>query len=80
MRVVGDVKLQSQAEKVAKAEEFKNLGNQQLSSHQHQEAIDNYTKAIEYDPTNAIYYANRYVICHFAVSLLFFLCSINYFF
>jgi len=42
-----------------KAEEYKNLGNQKLSSHQYQDAVDFYTKAIEFDPNNAIYYANR---------------------
>eukprot|EP00026_Physarum_polycephalum_P010426 Phypoly_transcript_10590.p1 GENE.Phypoly_transcript_10590~~Phypoly_transcript_10590.p1 ORF type:complete len:421 (+),score=97.55 Phypoly_transcript_10590:24-1286(+) len=46
-------------ENVKKAEEYKNLGNQKLSSHQYQEAVDYYTKAIEFDPNNAIYYANR---------------------
>jgi len=46
-------------ENIKKAEEYKNLGNQKLSSHQYQEAVDYYTKAIGFDPNNAIYYANR---------------------
>jgi len=46
-------------ENIKKAEEFKNLGNQKLSAHQYQEAVDYYTQAIEFDPNNAIYYANR---------------------
>ena len=43
----------------SKAEEFKNLGNQQLSQKNYKESIESYTKAIEIDSNNAVYYANR---------------------
>jgi len=41
------------------ANDYKNLGNTALKEHKLQEAIDNYTKAIELDPTDAVFYANR---------------------
>jgi small glutamine-rich tetratricopeptide repeat-containing protein alpha len=44
---------------VAQAEIFKNQGNQMLSSKQFSKAIENYNKAIELIPDNAIYYSNR---------------------
>jgi small glutamine-rich tetratricopeptide repeat-containing protein alpha len=50
---------QTPFDNIKQAEEYKNLGNQKLSAHQYQEAVDNYSKAIEFDPNNAIYYANR---------------------
>jgi len=34
-------------------------GNQKLSSKQYNEAVESYTKAINLNPENAIYYANR---------------------
>jgi len=49
----------SYEEKTKMAEEFKTQGNQQLSAHQYQLAVDLYSKAIELHDTNAIYYANR---------------------
>eukprot|EP01133_Synstelium_polycarpum_P015616 gene15616-18556_t len=41
------------------AEKLKMEGNTKLSSHDYQGALDCYTRAIAYDGTNAIYYANR---------------------
>ncbi|CCH41597.1 Serine/threonine-protein phosphatase [Wickerhamomyces ciferrii] len=41
------------------AADYKNLGNQALKSKNYQDAIDNYTKAIEIDPEDPIFYANR---------------------
>lgn len=49
----------SNEDKVKIAEGYKVQGNQQLSTHQYQAAIDLYSKAIELNDTNAIYYANR---------------------
>jgi tetratricopeptide (TPR) repeat protein len=46
-------------QRVKMAEEYKTQGNQKLSSQQYQQAIDLYTKAIDLDATNAIYYSNR---------------------
>ncbi|KAI0080039.1 hypothetical protein K474DRAFT_1582858, partial [Panus rudis PR-1116 ss-1] len=51
-------KMPSDADKSA-AETFKAKGNSLMSSKQYDEAIENYTKAIELDPTNAVYYSNR---------------------
>lgn len=53
-----DLKPVSEAEKLA-ADSFKNQGNDHMRTGNHQEAYDSYTKAIEIDPNNAIYYANR---------------------
>ena len=45
------------------AEHWKTLGNEKLKTGgQTQEAVDCYTKAIELDPTSAVYYANRFQI------------------
>ncbi|KAI5959049.1 PPT1 [Candida pseudojiufengensis] len=38
---------------------YKDEGNQHLKNHEYEEAIASYTKAIELDPTNAIFYSNR---------------------
>lgn len=46
-------------EKKAKAAEFKTLGNKSLQAGKLSEAIDYYTKAIDSDGTNHIYYSNR---------------------
>ncbi|CCG23493.1 Ppt1 serine/threonine phosphatase [Candida orthopsilosis Co 90-125] len=37
----------------------KDEGNQYLKEHKFEEAIKSYTKAIELDPTNAVFYSNR---------------------
>lgn len=42
-----------------KAEEFKKKGNEHMSNKRYEEAIELYTQAIELDPTNSVYYANR---------------------
>lgn len=42
-----------------KAEKFKEKGNEAFKKHDFQKSIDLYTKAIEYDPTNHVYYGNR---------------------
>jgi small glutamine-rich tetratricopeptide repeat-containing protein alpha len=44
---------------IEKAESFKTQGNQFLTSKQYSEAIESYSKAIEFNPENAIYYCNR---------------------
>jgi len=44
---------------IEQAEHYKNQGNQMLSSKQYTKAIEFYTKAIELNPNNAIYYCNR---------------------
>lgn len=41
------------------AEELKNKGNKALLSANYNDAVDLYTQAIELDPQNAVYYANR---------------------
>lgn len=48
---------------VAKGEEHKSLGNKLFSEHHFFGALDEYSKAIEFNPTNAIYYSNR-AACH----------------
>ncbi|KAJ8703042.1 Small glutamine-rich tetratricopeptide repeat-containing protein 2 [Pleurotus ostreatus] len=41
------------------AEKFKQEGNSLMSSKKYDEAIDLYTKAVNLDPTNPVYYSNR---------------------
>lgn len=43
----------------AEAEEFKAAGNKALQSNNLTDAIENYTKAINADGTNHVYYSNR---------------------
>lgn len=38
---------------------FKNQGNEAIKAHDWQKAIELYTKAIELDPTQALFYSNR---------------------
>lgn len=47
------------SENIAKAESLKIEGNAQLKAKNHQEALDLYSKCIELDPNNAVYYSNR---------------------
>ena len=47
------------AEDKAAAEKHKQEGNAHMTSKQYDEAIDAYTKAIERDPYNPIYFSNR---------------------
>jgi small glutamine-rich tetratricopeptide repeat-containing protein alpha len=47
------------AESKSTAEKHKQAGNAQMSSKNYEEAIDSYSKAIELDSTNAVYYSNR---------------------
>jgi stress-induced-phosphoprotein 1 len=42
-----------------KGNHYKVKGNEALKAGKLQEAIDNYTKAVELEPDNAIYYSNR---------------------
>ncbi|KAI9030430.1 hypothetical protein DFJ74DRAFT_656613 [Hyaloraphidium curvatum] len=42
-----------------KAEEKKTAGNQRMGEKKYEEAIELYTEAIDLDPENAVYYANR---------------------
>ncbi|KAK9462929.1 uncharacterized protein V1516DRAFT_207112 [Lipomyces oligophaga] len=46
-------------EQKAQAELFKAEGNKFVASKQYSSAVHSYTKAIELDPTNKIYYSNR---------------------
>ncbi|KAG2023612.1 cytoplasmic protein [Coprinopsis cinerea AmutBmut pab1-1] len=48
----------SEADK-AEAEKLKQKGNGLMSSKKYDEAIDEYTKAIDLDPTNPVFYSNR---------------------
>jgi len=47
------------AESLAKAEEFKEQANDHFKSERYPQAIELYSKAIELNPTNSVYYANR---------------------
>ena len=47
------------AEDKAAAEEHKKEGNARMNGKQYDEAIDAYTKAIERDPSNPVYFSNR---------------------
>ncbi|KAJ7071445.1 putative stress-induced protein STI1 [Mycena amicta] len=42
-----------------KADEYKATGNKLMSEKKYDQAIDAYTQAIAFDPTNAVYYSNR---------------------
>ncbi|KAI7687293.1 Small glutamine-rich tetratricopeptide repeat-containing protein beta [Sarcoptes scabiei] len=53
------VKKEISAEEKIKANELKNQGNEFMESGQFANAVDAYTKAIEIDKTNPIYYCNR---------------------
>lgn len=43
----------------AQAEEYKAKGNESLAAKRYDDAIEAYTKAIELNPTSAVYYCNR---------------------
>lgn len=43
----------------AEAERLKNEGNDFMKSERHREALDKYTRAIELDPSNPVYFCNR---------------------
>ena len=43
----------------AQAEEYKTKGNESLAAKRYDDAIEAYTKAIEFNPTSAVYYCNR---------------------
>jgi len=47
------------ADDKATAEKHKQEGNAQMNGKQYDEAIDAYTKAIELDPSNPVYFSNR---------------------
>ncbi|KAH8997477.1 putative stress-induced protein STI1 [Lactarius akahatsu] len=47
------------AEDKATAEKHKQEGNARMNGKQYEEAIDAYTKAIELDPSNPVYFSNR---------------------
>ncbi|XP_041060029.1 small glutamine-rich tetratricopeptide repeat-containing protein alpha-like [Carcharodon carcharias] len=46
-------------EDISKAEQLKTDGNEQMKVENYQCAVDYYTKAIELNPSNAVYYCNR---------------------
>jgi serine/threonine-protein phosphatase 5 len=48
---------------------FKNQGNEAIKAHDWQKAIELYTKAIELDPTQALFYSNRAQVRKFTDSL-----------
>lgn len=50
---------QPSAEDKAKAEQLKGEGNKHMSAKDHDAAIESYTKAIELDSTNPVYFSNR---------------------
>ncbi|CAG9793509.1 unnamed protein product [Diatraea saccharalis] len=43
----------------AEAERLKNEGNELMKTERHREALEKYTRAIELDPRNAVYFCNR---------------------
>ena len=47
------------AQDKASADKLKQKGNTLMSGKNYDEAIDTYTKAIDLDPTNPVYYSNR---------------------
>ncbi|XP_059847249.1 small glutamine-rich tetratricopeptide repeat-containing protein alpha-like isoform X2 [Hypanus sabinus] len=47
------------AEDISKAELLKTEGNEQMKIENYQSAVDYYTKAIELNPNNAVYFCNR---------------------
>ncbi|CAI5743112.1 unnamed protein product [Hyaloperonospora brassicae] len=49
----------SQQEWAAQAEGFKAEGNARLAAQRYADAVEMYTRAIELDPDNAVYYSNR---------------------
>src|SRR5690606_24351167 len=49
----------AEKKKIEEAEKLKALGNEKLSSGKTEEAIEFYNRAIELNPNNAVYYANR---------------------
>ncbi|KAM0725769.1 Small glutamine-rich tetratricopeptide repeat-containing protein alpha [Formica fusca] len=70
------------AESKAEAERLKNEGNALMKQEKHHEALANYTKAIQLDGRNAVYYCNRAAVhsklgnhalaikdCHTALSI-----------
>ncbi|UYI26804.1 hypothetical protein J0A71_03g06410 [Encephalitozoon cuniculi] len=60
--VVGVLRKLERAEKTSNrclAEEMKNKGNEEYNNGDFQSAVDSYTQAILYDPTNAVYLSNR---------------------
>ncbi|EFN69774.1 Small glutamine-rich tetratricopeptide repeat-containing protein alpha [Camponotus floridanus] len=70
------------AESKAEAERLKNMGNILMKQKKHHEALANYTKAIQLDGRNAVYYCNRAAVhsklgnhalaikdCHTALSI-----------
>lgn len=56
----GDAKVEIDT---AKAEEFKSQGNKLVEQNNFMQAVQLYSLAIQHDPTNAIYWANR-AFCH----------------
>ncbi|XP_011503786.1 PREDICTED: small glutamine-rich tetratricopeptide repeat-containing protein alpha [Ceratosolen solmsi marchali] len=77
-----EVTSETNAESKIEAEMHKNKGNQLMEIEKYHEALTNYTKAIELDSKNAIYYHNRALVysklgnhhqairdCHTAISI-----------
>ncbi|XP_072450393.1 small glutamine-rich tetratricopeptide repeat-containing protein alpha-like isoform X2 [Chiloscyllium punctatum] len=57
--IVDSVPNSPTVEDIAKAEQLKTEGNEQMKVENYQCAVDYYTKAIELNPSNAVYYCNR---------------------
>ncbi|XP_067872240.1 small glutamine-rich tetratricopeptide repeat-containing protein alpha-like isoform X2 [Heterodontus francisci] len=57
--IVDSVPNSPTAEDLSKAEQLKTEGNEQMKVENYQCAVDYYSKAIELNPSNAVYYCNR---------------------
>ncbi|XP_078054802.1 small glutamine-rich tetratricopeptide repeat-containing protein alpha-like isoform X2 [Mustelus asterias] len=57
--IVDSVPTSPTVEDISKAEQLKTEGNEQMKVENYQCAVDYYTKAIELNPSNAVYYCNR---------------------
>jgi stress-induced-phosphoprotein 1 len=51
--------IQADASKVAESNKFKDLGNAAFSAGKHEEAVKQFTAAIDADPNNHVLYSNR---------------------
>ncbi|XP_072338302.1 small glutamine-rich tetratricopeptide repeat-containing protein alpha-like isoform X1 [Scyliorhinus torazame] len=57
--IVDSVPTSPTVEDLSKAEQLKTEGNEQMKVENYQSAVDYYSKAIELNPSNAVYYCNR---------------------
>lgn len=47
------------ADNIAKANEYKTLGNKEFQANNYEAAIEHFTKAIELNPNDHLFYSNR---------------------